>query len=247
MSTVARPKQAHPTNADPGGKGVLDYLRPFMTTTVGSKFLVALTGLALTGFVIGHLVGNLKIFGGPDAINSYAQFLKDLGPLLWVVRFGLLAVFVTHVLLVLKLKKRSADARPIGYAYPATVQASAPSRYMLLTGLLILTFLLFHLAHFTFGWIENVDYHDSKGRHDVYTMVVKGFSNPLIVGLYVVSQVVLFFHLIHGFQSAFQTLGANSPRFQRLFRQIGLVIATFLLLGNVGIPVYILAGGIVLP
>ena len=259
MSTVIRPKENFPTNAEPGGKGILDYLRPFAVNTVGAKLLVAVTGLMLTGFVIAHLVGNLNVFAGQDAINNYALFLKKLGPLLWLARIGLLVVFLVHVLLVIKLKSMSAAARPIAYLHGRTVQASAAGRYMLLTGLVVLAFLLFHLAHFTFGWVKGadvggyrvnyLDLRDSSnavegGRHDVYSMVVYGFQNTVITVLYVVAQLALFLHLSHGFQSAFQTLGANSPRWQQTWRRLGYAVALLLLVGNVGIAGAIWAGAL---
>ncbi|MGL4549902.1 MAG: succinate dehydrogenase cytochrome b subunit [Gemmataceae bacterium] len=127
-----------------------DLLRP-VRTSIGSKFLVGLTGLALVGFVLGHMSGNLLVFAGPDALNSYAQKLKSLGPLLWVVRAGLLAVFVLHVALALRLTAANRAARPDRYVYDDVLQASWASRHMWLTGLALLAFLAYHLAHFTLG------------------------------------------------------------------------------------------------
>ena len=190
-------------------------------TSVGSKFLIALTGIGLTGFVIAHMVGNLQIFAGQDKLNHYAKFLKDLGPLLWAARFGLLVLLLLHMFLSIRLRRAAALARPIPYVHEKTIQASIASRVMLQTGLLIFAFLLFHLAHFTFGWIgsakvngEQVSYLDLKdgnGLHDVYAMTILGFKNPVIAGLYLVAQVLLLMHLSHGVGSVFQTLGANSP------------------------------------
>ena len=130
MSSTAPTKRARPTNVLPSGRGVIDWLKPFFTTTVGSKVVVALTGLAVFGFVVGHLVGNLKVFNGQDDINGYAQFLKDLGPLLWVARGGLLAR--------LRVARRACAAveeevgrGPAGAVpLPDTVQAGWASRNM---------------------------------------------------------------------------------------------------------------------
>src|ERR1019366_6804364 len=135
MSSTVPSKRERPTNSLPSGKGLLDWLLPVFASTVGGKFLVALTGLALTGFVIVHMAGNLQIFLGAEAINEYAKKLKDLGPLLWIARIGLLVVFVIHIWLALRLKIRSREARPIGYAHEQTVQASFASRSMVLSGL----------------------------------------------------------------------------------------------------------------
>ena len=120
----------------------------------------------LTGFVIVHLIGNLQVlpaFGGRDAINAYAKFLKDQGPLLWIARGGLLTVFVLHIFFALTLAWRARKARPIRYQYPATIQASAASVTMPWTGLAILAFAIFHFAHYTFGWVD--DDASARPRH----------------------------------------------------------------------------------
>ena len=221
----------------------------FLDSSVGAKVLVALTGLGLVGFVIVHLIGNLKLLpGGPEsraAINAYAHFLKhDLGAVLWVFRGGLLLIFVLHLALAVRLKLRSAAARPVGYAYPATAQAGVASRTMIWTGALIGVFVLFHLAHYTFGWVKkaevapgvSLNYLDLKdprtGHHDVYEMTVAGFRNPVIAVLYLVAQVLLFVHLRHGIPSTFQTLGLKNARFRGPIDLLGLLIALFILVGN---------------
>src|SRR4051812_45395458 len=204
MSSAAPTKRDYPTNTLPSGKGVLDWLKPFVTSSVGMKATTAVTGIFLTGFVIVHMVGNLKVlpaFGGQEAINGYARFLKDLGWLLWIARGGLLAVFVLHVYLALTLAMRAGAARPVPYQHPGTIQASTSSVTMHWTGLAVLAFAVFHLAHFTFGWIHTtpaldpvsratvhanyLSLVDQQGRHDVYSMVVAGFRNPVISALYI--------------------------------------------------------------
>src|SRR5262249_12217361 len=148
-----------------------------LSTTVGSKFLVALTGLALTAFVFVHMVGNLLVFRGPEALNDYAEFLKSHGGLLWTARIGLLAAFVLHIWLTLRLKRRNLAARPTRYVHEETVQASWASRHMVLTGLVILAFVVFHLLHYTVGVVQHVQLPsgqsvgllsllDSQGRPD---------------------------------------------------------------------------------
>jgi succinate dehydrogenase / fumarate reductase cytochrome b subunit len=217
-----------------------------LDSSVGAKVLVALTGLGLVGFVVFHMIGNLKVFQGPDAVNAYAYFLKHgLGSLLWAARAGLLAIFVLHLSLALRLKARSAAARPVKYQYANSVQASAAGRTMLWSGLVILAFTLYHLAHFTFAWtnaaptavgpVNYLDLRDSQGRHDVYSMVVAGFSNPLTVVLYVLAQLVLFVHLKHGIPSTFQTLGLKNRRFRRAIEAFGLAVALVVLAGNLAI------------
>src|SRR3954451_9144890 len=125
-------------------------LRP-VRTSVGSKYVMALTGLGLIAFVLAHMAGNLLIFAGKAALNNYAHALESNPGLLWSARLGLLAIFLIHVVLGIRLTRQNMDARPVDYVYPDTVQASFASRHMLFTGLLILAFVLYHLLHFTFG------------------------------------------------------------------------------------------------
>jgi succinate dehydrogenase / fumarate reductase cytochrome b subunit len=162
---------------------------------------MSLTGLGLTLFVIVHMIGNLLIYAGRDALNSYAHMLKSNGELLWVARGGLLTLFVVHLILGTRLTLANNAARPVRYQYEDTVQASWASRHMWLTGAVLLLFILYHLAHFTLGWTNagpnGVNYlsmqdtvHDpAHPRADVYNMVVYGFSDPVITGLYLVSMV----------------------------------------------------------
>jgi succinate dehydrogenase / fumarate reductase cytochrome b subunit len=132
------------------------HFRP-VRSSLGRKYFMALTGLVLTGFVLGHMAGNLLIFAGRDALNSYAAALKDKPALLWPARLGLLVVFVLHVYLGLRLAWENQMARPIGYVYERTLRASWASRHMVLTGLALLVFILYHLAHFTFGAVKGAD------------------------------------------------------------------------------------------
>jgi succinate dehydrogenase / fumarate reductase, cytochrome b subunit len=232
---------------------MIDLIRPFRTS-VGSKFLMSLTGLGLIGFVIVHMIGNLLIFAGRDALNSYAHMLKENSELLWFARGGLLTLFVVHVVLGVRLTLANLAARPVKYAYEDTVQASWASRHMLLTGLVLLAFTIYHLAHFTFGWVaygpEGVNYlsmqdklHDpAHPRQDVYNMVVAGFQNPIITGTYLVSMFFLWLHLWHGGSSWFQSIGLNHPRYWPVIQYIGPVIATVVLIGNCSIPLAVLSG-----
>ena len=200
------------------------------------------------------MIGNLKVFSGPDSVNGYAHFLKhDLGLLLWLARAGLLAIFVLHLALAIRLTLRSKAARPIGYAYPGSVQATVTSRTMIWSGVVVGLFVVFHLAHFTFAWVHGVEVQnpstgrwewknylelrDAKGRHDVYSMMVAGFTTPWLSILYIVAQVVLFFHLLHGVQSSFQTLGLKNGRFRRAIQLLGFATATLILAGNLVIVI----------
>ena len=223
-------------------------------SSVGAKVIVALSGLGLVGFTVFHMIGNLKVFQGPEAINGYAYFLThSLGVLIWVARAGLLTIFLLHLALAIRLTLRSRAARPVGYAYPGHVQATLTSRTMIWSGVVVGLFVLFHLAHFTFGVVKGaevepgrvVHYHDltdAKGQHDVYSMVVAGFTTPWLAGLYVVAQVVLFLHLLHGIQSSFQTLGLKNNRFAPVIRLLGFAVAFVILAGNLVIVIGVWAG-----
>jgi len=257
MTSAVPTKRQEKPNSLPSGKGARAWILPIFQSSVGAKYLIALTGLGLTGFVIVHMLGNLQIFMGQDKINHYAKLLKDMGPLLWVARLGLLAMLILHMFLSIRLKGRAYQARPIPYVHEDTIQASFASRTMLQTGLVIFAFLLFHLAHYTFGWIGTVNVQgrtvsylnlvDANGLHDVYSMTILGFQNPVVVVLYLVAQVLLLMHLSHGAGSVFQTLGANSPRWQPTIRILGWAVALIVALGNIAIVVSVWAGAVKLP
>lgn len=247
MSSLAPSKREHPTNTLPSRNGLVAWFAPLVKSSVGSKVIVAITGSMLLGFVIAHMLGNLQIFQGRDKLNEYAVFLKNLGPGLWAARIGLLAVFLVHILVSLSLKKRSVDARPIKYVHENTIQATFGSLTMAQTGLLILLFVLYHIAHFTLGWTQTdngknfLTLHDPQNRHDVYEMVIVGFSSPLVSILYLAAQLVLFVHLSHGIRSVFQTLGLNTPRTAGLFRYLAFAVAGIILIGNCSIVIAVWA------
>jgi succinate dehydrogenase / fumarate reductase cytochrome b subunit len=222
-------------------------LRP-VRTSVGSKFVMALTGLVLIAFVLAHMAGNLLIFRGKEALNDYAHALATSPVLLWTARIGLLTVFVIHVVLGIRLTRQNMAARPVRYVHEDTVQASWASRHMLLTGLVILAFVIYHLLHFTFGVINPDDFkkplQDPKADYyDVAGMVVASFRQPLISWTYVVAQVFLGLHLWHGAGSWLQSLGLNRPNLQPYVHGFGLAVAVLVLVGNCSIPLAILYGG----
>lgn len=251
MSTAIKPKGARQYAPD---------ARPFawvtahLGSTVGQKILVALTGTILVTFVVFHMIGNLKMFSGRDSLNAYAYFLKHgLGALIWVARAGLLAAFVLHLFLAIRLKMRAAAARPVGYYRMKASQASPASTSMLWTGLVIGGFAVYHLAHFTFGWMHEVDngrggfsnylsLTDDEGRHDVYSMVVAGFNVWWICALYLFAQLMLFVHLSHGIASVLRTLGVVGKRFDPVAKLLAYATAGAVLAGNYAIVIAVWAG-----
>lgn len=238
------------------GKGATAWADTYLNTTVGQKVLVALTGSGLVGFVLFHMIGNLKLFSGPESINAYANFLKhDLGALIWIARAGLLGIFALHLTLALRLKYQTNAARPIGYYYQRSAQANPASKTMLQTGLVIGAFVVFHLAHYTFALVHDVTaldgstvnyltLKDAKGHHDVYSMLIAGFSTWWISAIYLVANVLLFVHLSHGIPSVFQTLGLVNRRFTQVVKMIGYGIAGTVLIGNLAIVLAIWTGAV---
>lgn len=218
-------------------------------SSIGAKALIGVTGLGLSLFVIVHMLGNLQIYVGPEALNDYARKLKQMPMLLWTARLALLSLFLTHVSLALWLRQRNRAARPAQYVNSATVQASTASRTMIWSGLVILSFLVYHLLHFTLGLTHPEHHHltDAQGRHDVYAMVVLGFQQPVVAIAYVVAMLLLAVHLSHGISSAFQSLGLNSPRGTATLRRASLIVALVVAAGNISIPVAVLLGLIRLP
>lgn len=219
-------------------------------TSIGKKALMGVTGLLLVLFVLGHMTGNLLIFAGRDAINEYARFLHTAGhgALIWVARFGLLAVFVTHLALAFKLRAENRRARPVRYVVEDTVQASWASRNMMLTGLVMLTFLLYHLAHFTLGKTDPDTFKTAfeprgpEKLEDVYQMVVRSFQQPVVAFLYILAQLALCVHLWHGAGSWVQSLGLNRGKLRDTSRLLGPVIALVVLVGNTVIVLACLLG-----
>lgn len=216
--------------------------RQLWRSTVGLKIGMAVTGLLLLLFVLQHLVGNLKVFGGQDAFNSYAEFMQSLGVIKWGARLGLLAVLAVHVAIALKLRGRNAAARPSPYAVRRPRASKWYGRTMMVSGLVVLAYLGYHIAHFT---LEVVDYQhlvDAAGRRDIYTNFVRSLSNPLIGGFYILGNVALAFHLAHGASSMFRTLGLSQGRFKGALEQVGPAMGLVMGAGNVSMPLACLLG-----
>ena len=229
----------------------------YLSSSIGRKWIVALTGLALFGFVVGHMIGNLQIFLGPEPLNRYAFFLQNLGELLWVIRLGLLAMLVAHVVFTIKLRLENRAARGTPYAVTTRRAATFPARTMALSGLMVLSFIIFHLLHFTAQKIDPsfLALHDEKGRHDVYRMMVNGFdgsipNSPKVFSIplgylssafYIVGVGLLAMHLNHGIGSLFQTLGLNSAKLRPLWVKGGVALSWLIFLGYASIPIAVLA------
>ena len=221
----------------------------FTRSSIGRKVLMAVTGLLMFGFVVGHMIGNLQIFIGQDQLNTYAKALKDLPALIYTVRIVMLVLLIVHVWNAVRLYFENRASRPIAYVFSDTVQASLASRVMPWTGLGVFLYVVYHLLHFTFI-VTNPQYAhltDAAGRHDVYSMVVLGFQNYLISAVYIVAMFLVAYHLSHALFSFLQTLGLNSPRIQTTLKRIVYAVSVVIFIGYVSMPVAVLVGIINLP
>jgi succinate dehydrogenase / fumarate reductase, cytochrome b subunit len=217
----------------------------FYRSSVGKKMIVAVTGIILIVFVIGHLLGNLQIFIGPDWINGYSQHLHDLGPLLWAIRIFLLATVIIHIYVTIQLAIENRRARQEPYINKQHIKATFASRHMVMSGLIVLAFILYHLAHFTVRITDSrfaLLKPDPLGRYDVYSMMVYGFQNYLVSGFYVLGLFLLALHLSHGSSSFFQSLGLNDKKLTPRLALGGRIFAWFMFVGYTSIPVAVLLG-----
>jgi len=225
---------------------------------------MAATGVILIGFIVGHLSGNLQIFEHPDHINGYAYFLRQLGPLLWVARIVLLAAVIIHIWAATALAHDNLRARGHPpYGAKTWIQASFSSRYVRWTGYIVLAFVLYHLAHFSFGLVQSRTYKDNLPPYtmagdyrvlgfsvvkagtrvpDVQSMVILGFMNPLVSLFYIVAVGLLSFHLLHGADSLFQTFGWRNDKWSGALRKGVTAFCLLYFLGNLIIPGSVLIG-----
>jgi succinate dehydrogenase / fumarate reductase cytochrome b subunit len=223
-------------------------LATYWNSSIGKKTIVAVTGLFLILFLAGHLAGNLVVFLGPDAFNAYADMLHHMlhGAGIWVFRIVLLVMLGAHVIATIQLTRLNRAARQ-AYQCHGTIQASRSSRMMILSGLTILAFFVYHILHFTVRAGNQYDdpalySYTLEGRqvHHAWKMVVDGFSVPYVSAFYVVAMTLLCSHLMHGFASVFQTLGLRSKKSAGLLGQLSVAYSLMIWVGFVSIPAAIL-------
>jgi succinate dehydrogenase / fumarate reductase cytochrome b subunit len=202
------------------------------------------SGLMLVGFAVAHLLGNLLIFFGPDALNAYAQKLEHLGVLLWAARISLLAAAAAHIATGIQLAHENRAARPIGYRKQQSLSTTWAAKTMALSGALLLAYIIYHLLHFTFGVTHPsaANLTDHLGRHDVYSMVVLGFQDlPVSIG-YILAMGLLSSHLAHGIASMFQSIGLTDERARPALEGASRLIALGLFIGYSSIPLAVMLG-----
>lgn len=216
----------------------------FAKSSIGKKWIVGISGALLILFVIAHLAGNLTIYIGPygEGINVYAQALHASTAFLWAARGGLLVVFLIHIFTTLSLVLENRRARPQRYAVKTHVQSTVFVRTMALSGLVVLSFLIFHVLQFAAGLSSHSGLYDMEGRHDVAAMIILSFHNPWVSGFYLLSLILLGMHLSHGISSIFQTFGLNGRKSSWLIKNTALAASWVLMAGFASIPLASVAG-----
>ena len=220
-------------------------------STLGKKYIMALTGLGMVFFVTGHMIGNLQLFLGPEALNKYAHFLQGLGELLWVVRLGLLAMIGLHIWSALTLSVENKAARPVEYGHGKPAFGSTlASRTMLGGGVIVALFIVFHILHYTacvkavnFTGIDFAHLTDPKtGYHDVFAMVVYGFNVWYVSLFYLIAVGCLALHLSHGISAMCQSLGLRTHAWWPAISNGAKIWAVALFLGYAVVPLGVMAG-----
>jgi len=234
--------------------GELNLISNIFRSSLGKKYIMAVTGFAMFLFVIGHLAGNLQIFIGREEINRYGNFLQTNPEVLWPVRFAMLAMLVLHIWSASKLSVENKAARSEGYSVYRPIGSTYASRTMLMSGLIVFVFIIYHLLHYTvqvkainltgqdFARIEYKGPHDLYPIHDIFQMMVAGFSNPWVSAFYILGIALLSLHLSHGASSMFQTMGWKNDAWRPFLDNAARVVAWLIFLGYISIPVAILLG-----
>ena len=228
--------------------------RPFLldlySTAVGKKYAMAISGIAMMGFVFFHMVGNLKMYLGAADLDHYAEFLRELlypiapkGSVLWILRGGLIAMLILHLHAAWSLTQLNRHARPVKYQSARDYQAATfASRTMRWTGIIVLSFLIWHILDLTIGVVNTTGTSGEFVRGAVYNNLVRSLERWPVSVFYVVANILLGIHLFHGVWSIFQSLGWNNPRFNKWRRGFATAFATVVVVGNVSFPIAVLAG-----
>jgi succinate dehydrogenase / fumarate reductase cytochrome b subunit len=229
----------------------MNLLNRIWNSSLGKKYIMAVTGGALFVFVVGHLLGNLQVFLPKEKINAYSQFLRSNLALLWTVRLGLLACVVLHIVAAARLSAENKAARGLGYeGNPVPPATSYASRTMLMSGLIVAAFVIYHLLHFTWQaqWVNFIgkDFDspeftailpNGSPGHDVHRMMVEGFQRGTVMLFYLVGVGLLCLHLSHGLSAMFQSMGWRNQRWTQLLERCARVASWLIFLGYASIPV----------
>jgi succinate dehydrogenase / fumarate reductase cytochrome b subunit len=222
----------------------MSWIFQFLKSSIGKKFVMAITGSFLLIFLVIHLIGNLTLFFGPEAFNGYVLSLAKIKPMVRVIEIVLLSAFIFHIYNGSKLWWENKRARPVNYKINGSVENTTIfSRTMFVSGSIIFIFLVLHLG--TFFWRFNVyDPMNYADNHQYYNIVTHFFQYWWYVGIYLIAMVLLGFHLNHGFQSAFQTFGLNNKKYTPLIKRLGTIYSIIMAVGFASMPIYFfLTGG----
>jgi succinate dehydrogenase / fumarate reductase cytochrome b subunit len=213
--------------------------RSFLGSTIGKKIVMASTGIVLFGFVLAHMVGNLQLYLGSEALDQYAVFLREFlhGGGLWIARAVLLACAVLHVWAAASLTLADRAARPVGYREWEPRESTWASRTMRWSGVVLLVFIVYHLLDLTFGVVNPAF---EEGR--IYHNVVASFRSAPVSLFYIAAMLLLWSHLRHGVWSMLRTLGLSHPRYEQLAHRLAAVFATVVVAGNISFPLAVLLG-----
>jgi succinate dehydrogenase / fumarate reductase cytochrome b subunit len=223
------------------------FLLRFWRSAVGKKWVMAVTGIMLLGFVLVHMIGNLKVFLGEEHLNTYAEWLRDLGEpafprtvVLWALRLGLLAAVFLHIIAAAQLTRMNHKARPVKYQAPRDyVAANFASRSMRWTGIIVALFVIFHLADLTWG---SANPHFVRG--DPYNNLFNSFERVPVAIAYIAAMIAISIHIFHGAWAMFNSLGLNNPRYNDWKRAFAAGFALVILVGNVSMPLLIVTGAV---
>ena len=214
-------------------------------SSVGRKIIMAVTGTMLIAFICVHLLGNLSVFAGSEALNAYAQKLHSLGPIVWIFRLVMLGIFAVHIYFGIQLTIENKAATPDQNVQVKRLKTGFAAQTMVISGVALALFAIYHLLHFTVRVTNPEIYVPIEGGHgmvDVFIMVTQGFSQVLPVLIYVIAMGFLFLHVSHGFQSMFQTYGLSNDRTLPVMVNVSKLVGMVLLVGYASIPLLIIFG-----
>jgi len=216
----------------------------FYEAPIGKKAVMAVTGVILFGYVIGHLLGNLQIYSSdPNQINRYAAFLHNPANVipLWAVRAFLLAAVILHITAAIQLWAQNRAARPVGYYKKDDVPGAYAARTMKWSGVIVGAFIIFHVLHLTVGAVVPIQ-DIGPNEPNVRANVISGFQNPAISGFYILAMILLCMHLYHGLWSMFQSVGLGQARYSPVIKKAAAVVAILIAIGNCSIPISVMTG-----
>jgi succinate dehydrogenase / fumarate reductase cytochrome b subunit len=219
------------------------YLCRFTRSTIGVKVIMAITGVIMFGYLVGHVTGNWLVFAGRAKINAYSAFLHQAHMLLWGTRIVLLGSVILHLWATVRFLSLRGEARPVAYGLKASHGSTFAARTMYWSGPVVLLFIIYHILHLTTGTVHPSFHVDAETHQvDVYQNLVDGFQHPLASGIYIVGMLAIGVHLSHGLWSMLQTVGVNRPNWEPCLRTLAAVLGLGICAGFIAVPAAVLLG-----